>query len=159
MIKCCFNNPTDLFPGPAAGSDVLDLFLLSESSDKAKGFTLALQPWVLVCRRSALRSGQSIRYCRSAISSVPRAEAAVTSGTVRRTWCESYSLLVWKHKSISENVSEQSVEPSLKMLWCVDCFFSFSIKKGLDKEGDFSAEGYFQIYHHSSEHKSAKQGC
>lgn len=41
LLPC---NPTDLFPGPAAGSDVLDLFLLSESSEKAKGFALALQP-------------------------------------------------------------------------------------------------------------------
>lgn len=90
-------NATDLFPGPAGGSDVLDLFLLSESSDKAKGFTLALQPWALVCRRTALRSGQSLHYWVSAVSSVGRA-GAFTWGTVRRTWCGSCSLLVWKHK-------------------------------------------------------------
>lgn len=77
-VLCSRGRVTDLFPAPPGGSDVLDLFLLSESSDRAEGFTPALQPWVLACRRAALRSGQSVHYWVSAVSSVPRAEAAVT---------------------------------------------------------------------------------
>lgn len=43
-VKRVKNPATDLPPTPLAGSEVLDLFLLSEWSDRAKGLTLALQP-------------------------------------------------------------------------------------------------------------------
>lgn len=56
-----YNRATDLPPTPLAGSEVLDLFLLSEWSDRAKGLTLALQPWTLVCRMTGLRGRQSIQ--------------------------------------------------------------------------------------------------